>query len=218
MVHKRGLFMMKNKSVKFLIELVNRYNELDSIFPNILDATEELYKTFKNGNKLLCCGNGGSAADCEHLVGELMKGFVLPRCISTELKEKIDDDTLSNSLQYGLPAISLVSQVGLSTAFINDQLPTAVFAQQVLGYGKEGDVLLCISTSGNSLNCVYAAKVAKALGLKVISLTGKKESKLSQLSDTTIKAPAVETFKIQEYHLPIYHAICLALENEFYGD
>lgn len=210
--------MMKNKSVKFLIELVNRYNELDSIFPNILDATEELYKTFKNGNKLLCCGNGGSAADCEHLVGELMKGFILPRHISKELKDKLADDTLSNSLQYGLPAISLVSQVGLSTAFINDQLPTAVFAQQVLGYGKEGDVLLCISTSGNSLNCVYAAKVAKALGLKVISLTGKKESKLSQLSDITIKAPAVETFKIQEYHLPIYHAICLALENEFYGD
>ena len=210
--------MMKNKSVEFLVDLIKRYPILDSVFPSILDATEVLVDCFKNNNKLLCCGNGGSAADCEHIVGELMKGFILPRYISTELKEKIDDDVLSNSLQYGLPAISLVSQVGLSTAFINDQLPTAVFAQQVLGYGKEGDILLCISTSGNSLNCVYAAKVAKALGLKVISLTGKKDSKLSQLSDITIKAPAVETFKIQEYHLPIYHAICLALENEFYGD
>ena len=215
---KRGLFMMKNKSVKFLIELVNRYNELDSIFPNILDATEELYKAFKNGNKLLCCGNGGSAADCEHLVGELMKGFILPRHISKELKDKLADDTLSDSLQYGLPAISLISQTSLSTAFINDQLPTTVFAQQVLGYGKPGDILLCISTTGNSLNCVYAAKVAKALDLKVISLTGGKDSKLSEISDITIKAPALETFKTQEYHLPIYHAICLALENEFYGD
>lgn len=210
--------MMKNKSVEFLVDLVKRYPILDSVFPSILDATESLVNCFKNKNKLLCCGNGGSAADCEHIVGELMKGFILPRYISTELKEKIGDDTLSNSLQYGLPAISLVSQVGLSTAFINDQLPTAVFAQQVLGYGQEADILLCISTSGNSLNCVYAAKVAKALGLKVISLTGKKDSKLSQISDITIKAPALETFKIQEYHLPIYHAICLALENEFYGD
>lgn len=218
MEHKRGQYMMKNKSVEFLVDLVKRYPILDSVFPSILDAAESLVDCFKNKNKLLCCGNGGSAADCEHIVGELMKGFILPRYISTELKEKIRDDTLSNSLQYGLPAISLVSQVGLSTAFINDQLPTAVFAQQVLGYGKEGDILLCISTSGNSLNCVYAAKVAKALGLKVISLTGKKDSKLSQISDITIKAPALETFNIQEYHLPIYHAICLALENEFYGD
>lgn len=218
MERKRGLFMMKNKSVEFLVELVNRYNELDSIFPSILNATEELCKAFKNDNKLLCCGNGGSAADCEHLVGELMKGFILPRHISNELKAKLNDDTLSDSLQYGLPAISLISQTGLSTAFINDQLPTAVFAQQVLGYGKSGDILLCISTSGNSLNCVYAAKVAKALDLKVISLTGEKDSKLSVLSDITIKVPAKETFKIQEYHLPIYHAICLALENEFFGD
>lgn len=218
MERKRGLFMMKNKSVKFLVELVNRYNELDSIFPSILNATDELCQAFKNGNKLLCCGNGGSAADCEHLVGELMKGFILPRSISNELKAKLNDDVLSDSLQYGLPAISLISQTGLSTAFINDQLPTAVFAQQVLGYGKSGDILLCISTSGNSLNCVYAAKVAKALDLKVISLTGEKDSKLSTLSDITIKVPAKETFKIQEYHLPIYHAICLALENEFFGD
>ena len=218
MVHKRGQYMMKNKSVEFLVDLLKRYPILDSVFPSILDATESLVNCFKSKNKLLCCGNGGSAADCEHIVGELMKGFILPRYISAELKEKIGDDTLSNSLQYGLPAISLVSQVGLSTAFINDQLPTAVFAQQVLGYGQEGDILICISTSGNSLNCVYAAKVAKALGLKVISLTGKKDSKLSQISDITIKAPALETFKIQEYHLPIYHAICLALENEFYGD
>lgn len=218
MVHRRGQFMMKNKSVEFLVDLINRYTVLDSIFPNILNATEVLVECFKNGKKLLCCGNGGSAADCEHLVGELMKGFILPRNISNELKEKINDDVLSDSLQYGLPAISLISQIGLSTAFINDQLPTAVFAQQVLGYGKNGDTLLCISTSGNSLNCVYAAKVAKALGLKVISLTGQKDSKLSGISDITIKVPAVETFKIQEYHLPIYHAICLALENEFYGD
>ena len=121
-------------------------------------------------------------------------------------------------LQYGLPAISLVSHTALSTAFSNDQLPEAVFAQQVLGYGMENDILLCISTSGNSKNCILAAKVAKAKELKVISLTGMKDSKLSSLSDVTIKAPEVDTFKIQEYHLPIYHALCLALENEFFGE
>ncbi len=147
-----------------------------------------------------------------------MKGFILPRKLSFDLVEKIDDKKLSNALQYGLPAISLVSHTALSTAFSNDQLPSAVFAQQVLGYAKDNDILLCISTSGNSLNCIYAAKVAKALGIKTISLTGQNDSKLKMLSDITIQVPSFETFKIQELHLPVYHAICLAVENEFYGD
>ena len=217
MERRRGHYMMKS-SLIYIEELINRYPALKICEDSIIESTQLLIKCFANKKKLLCCGNGGSAADCEHIVGELMKGFILPRKISLELKTNIDDEVLSSSLQYGLPSISLVSQVGLSTAFINDQLPAAVFAQQVLGYGVKGDVLLCISTSGNSLNCVYAAKVAKALGLYVISLTGQKDSKLCDLSDITIKVPAVETFKIQEYHLPVYHAMCLALENEFFGN
>lgn len=209
---------MKINSLRHIDILVERYPSLESQKKQIVDSCESLIDSYKNGNKLLVCGNGGSAADSEHIVGELMKGFILPRHLSNDLVKKIDDDVLTNALQYGLPSISLVSQTALSTAFSNDQLPTAVFAQQVLGYGKNGDALLCISTSGNSLNCVYAAKVAKALNMKVISLTGEKDSKLKELSDITIQAPSKETFKIQEYHLPIYHAICLAIENEFYGD
>lgn len=210
--------MMKNSSIRYINDLIDRYTELAFIKDTIICSTEYIIETYKNGGKLLICGNGGSASDSEHIVGELMKGFILPRHLSKDLIDSIDDEVLTNALQYGLPAISLVSHSALMTAFSNDQLPSAVFAQQVLGYGKKGDTLLCISTSGNSQNCVYAAKVARALGLTVISLTGQKESKLSKLSDVTINVPEVETFKIQEYHLPVYHAICLALENEFFGD
>lgn len=210
--------MMKNKTLAHINLLCERYPDLLPIKNSIIEALELLINSYKKGGKLLICGNGGSAADCEHIVGELMKGFILKRELKDDLKKKIADDELSNVLQYGLPAISLVSHTALSTAFSNDQLPEAVFAQQVLGYGMENDILLCISTSGNSKNCVLAAKVAKAKELKVISLTGMKDSKLSSLSDVTIKAPEVDTFKIQEYHLPIYHALCLALENEFFGE
>ena len=170
------------------------------------------------GGKLLIAGNGGSASDSLHIVGELMKGFCNPRKINDELREKIGDEELSNVLQYGLPAISLCSETALFTAFLNDQSADAVFAQGVLGYGKKEDILLLISTSGNSSNCVKAMKVAKALGIKVIALTGKKDSKLSEGADVTIKATETETYKIQELHLPIYHAICLALEQEFFGE
>ena len=210
--------MMKNSSLKHIENLIERYPNLKKCQNSIIDATNLIIDSYKNGCKLLVCGNGGSAADSEHIVGELMKGFILPRKLSNELVEAINDSTLTDALQYGLPAISLVSHTALSTAFSNDQLPTAVFAQQVLGYGKKDDILLCISTSGNSLNCVYAAKVAKAIGVKVVSLTGAKDSKLKALSDVTIQANEFETFKIQELHLPIYHSICLAIENEFYGE
>ena len=210
--------MMKNASLSFITDLIKRYNELSVCENSIKKATEIIINSYKASNKLLICGNGGSAADSEHIVGELMKGFCLPRKISKELEDKINDKELTDSLQYGLPAISLVSHTALSTAFANDQMPTAVFAQQVLGYGKEGDILLCISTSGNSKNCVYAAEVAKALNMKVISLTGEKDSKLKELSDVTIQAPSKKNYKIQEYHLPIYHAMCLAIEYEFFGE
>ena len=209
---------MKNSTRNKINDLISRYSQLNICYDSIISATEILINTYENDGKLLVCGNGGSAADSEHIVGELMKGFALKRKLSANLCEKINDTKLTDSLQYGLPAIALDSHSALTTAFSNDQLPEAVFAQQVLGYGKINDTLLCISTSGNSLNCVYAAKVAKALGMYVISLTGKKDSKLLELSDITIQAPEEETYKIQELHLPIYHAICLALENEFFSE
>ena len=209
---------MKNSTRNKINDLISRYPQLNICYYSIISATEILINTYENDGKLLVCGNGGSSADSEHIVGELMKGFVLKRKLSANLCEKINDTKLTDSLQYGLPAIALDSHTALTTAFSNDQLPEAVFAQQVLGYGKINDTLLCISTSGNSLNCVYAAKVAKALGMYVVSLTGKKDSKLSELSDITIQAPEEETYKIQELHLPIYHAICLALENEFFNE
>ena len=218
MEHKLGLFMMKCKSLEFVKDLIDNYPQLKECEKSIIDSLNILISTYENDGKLLICGNGGSAADSEHIVGELMKGFILPRKIDQKLEKIIGDSELSSVLQKGLPAISLVSHTALSTAFANDNLPTAVFAQQVLVYGKKNDTLLCISTSGNSKNCVYAAKVAKALGINVISLTGKNVSKLEELSDLTIKVPFSETYRIQEYHLPIYHAICLALENEFFSE
>lgn len=209
---------MKDSSKKIIDELINRYPLFYNLRSDLLNAIDMLINSFSNGNKLLICGNGGSASDSEHIVGELVKGFVKKRPISKELKEKIDDKEISDYLQDGLPSIALTVENALSTAFSNDQNPSLVFAQQVNVLGKENDVLLAISTSGNSKNCVYASKVAKAKGLKVIALTGQKDSKLSDLADITIKAPETETYKIQECHLPIYHAICLALENEFFEE
>ncbi len=218
MGHKLGRYMMKNKSEEYLKDLLVRYPELCPCKDDILKAIELIKTSFQNEGKLLLCGNGGSAADCDHIVGELMKGFKKKRTLSKSIIDKINDSNLTNQLQYGLPAISLVSQTALTTAFSNDQMPEAVFAQQVLGYGKKEDVLLCISTSGNSKNCVYAAKVAKILNLRVISLTGNKKCDLQELSDCVIQVPNDVTFRIQEYHLPIYHTICMILEEEFFEE
>lgn len=168
--------MMKNSGLMYIDELMKRYPQLLQCKDSIINAVELLIETYKIGNKLLVCVNGGSASDSEHIVGELMKGFICQRQLSVELASKINDKVLTDALQYGLPTISLVSHTSLSTEFSNDQLPTAVFAQQVLGYGKTEDVLMSISTSWNSLNCVYAAKVAKAIGVKGVSLTGIKDS------------------------------------------
>lgn len=209
---------MKETTLNIIEDLFNNYKELNIVRKEIFEAFNLLKGTFSNGNKLLCCGNGGSAADCDHIVGELMKGFCLPRIINNDLKNKINDNDLSDSLQYGLPAISLVAHSALFTAFCNDQNADNVFAQQVLGYGKENDLLMCLSTSGNSINCVNATKVAKALNMKIISLTGMKDSKLSEISDVCIRVPKIQTYQVQELHLPIYHALCLALENEFFGE
>ena len=168
-------------------------------------------------------GNGGSAADAEHIVGELMKGFKLPRKPETGFAERLVAENqelgsaLAENLQGALPAIALDGHPALSTAYMNDCEPLLRFAQQVNGYGKSGDVFLGISTSGNSKNVLFAATTAHAKGMKVIGLTGAKDSKLKDMSDVCIKAPQTETYMIQELHLPIYHCLCLMLEDRFFA-
>lgn len=205
-------------------QLVERYPSLKGSEKSILEALDVLIECYKSGHKLLVAGNGGSSADAEHIVGELMKGFKNPRKIQKSFvnsAKKYDAkvaEELGEKLQGGLPAIALTNHQGLNTAFINDvdNGGVYIFAQQVSVYGLAGDVFLGISTSGNSKNVYAAAVAAKAKGLKVIALTGEKESKLSSLADVTIKAPSCETFVVQEYHLPIYHFLCLKLEEEFF--
>ena len=207
-----------------LNRLIDRYPKLIVCREDIWRAYELLEEAYSSDRKLLVSGNGGSASDSEHIVGELMKEFKLKRKVygqqAAALKE-IDAElgqTLADNLQGALPAISLTGHSALQTAFMNDAEPELVFAQQVNGYGKPGDVYLGISTSGNSKNVVYAAITAKAKGLKVIGLTGSRESKLSKLADVCIRVPETETYKIQELHLPVYHMLCIAVENEFFGE
>lgn len=201
--------------------LVRHYPDLEDEEQAIWDAFIALKETFENGGKLLLAGNGGSAADSDHIVGELMKGFKrkreLPESTRNQLKDAGDDGYIGEHLQGALPAISLVSQSALMTAFSNDVAADLMFAQQVYGYGKKGDVFWGISTSGNSKNIMNAAIVAKSKGLKTICLTGKDGGKLKNICDITIRAPFDETYRIQESHLPIYHTICIMLEEEFFS-
>ena len=204
--------------------LIERYPKLAVCKDDIKKAYELLEAAYNNGRKLLVCGNGGSASDSEHIVGELMKEFKLKRKVysdqATALKA-IDAElgqVLADNLQGALPAICLTGHSSLTTAFMNDANADLVFAQQVNGYGKSGDVFLGISTSGNSKNVLYAAVNAKAKGLKVIGLTGAKESKLMKYADVCIRVPETETYKVQEYHLPVYHCLCLMLEEKFFGE
>lgn len=209
------------KQLNFLIE---RYPKLAVCKEDIKKAYELLEVAYSNGRKLLVCGNGGSASDSEHIVGELMKEFKLKRKVySDQAAALIEIDSelgqvLADNLQGALPAICLTGHSSLTTAFMNDANADLVFAQQVNGYGKAGDVFLGISTSGNSKNVLYAAVNAKAKGLKVIGLTGAKESKLMKYADVCIRVPETETYKIQEFHLPVYHCLCLMLEEKFFGD
>ena len=205
-----------------LNELVMRYPVLGIVRDDVNKAYSLLEACYENGGKLLIAGNGGSAADAEHIVGELMKGFVKRRPLPKELKRALIDtdpirgSELSEKLQQGLPAIALTNHAALSSAFANDVDGMLSYAQQVNGYGKAGDVFLGISTSGNSENVMYAAVTAKAKGMKVIGLTGRDGGKLAKLADVAIVVPEQETYKIQELHLPIYHALCLMLEDHFY--
>lgn len=205
-----------------LNELLKRYPCLESAKADIQKAEEALITGFKNGNKLLLCGNGGSYADCEHIVGELMKGFLSKRPLTESQKAEmkancpeIDENYLS-LLQRAVPAISLPSFTALNTAFCNDVEPELIFAQSLMGLGKKGDMLMAISTSGNSKNVVATALTAKALGLKTIGLTGKTGGRLKEICDICICVPETETFKVQELHLPVYHYLCASVEKELF--
>ena len=215
---------MKQKSKAILEYLIECYPLLEGCKEDIANAFYILEQAYEAGRKVLICGNGGSAADSEHIVGELMKGFLLKRNISKEQRMKLttafseDGQYLADNLQGALPAISLVSQSSLAYAFINDVSPDMVFAQQVYGYGLPGDVLIGLSTSGNSKNVVNAIKVAKAFGLKTIGMTGEAGGLMKDLCDVAIKAPADETYKVQEYHLPVYHTLCAMIEEGFFGE
>lgn len=198
---------------------VNMLKELFRRYPVLVECKEEIEKacvllidTYQNGGKVLVCGNGGSAADSEHIVGELMKGFLSQRPVKDErIPEK-----LRIGLQGVLPAISLPSQCAILSAFINDVDPEMMYAQLVYGYAKENDLVIGLSTSGNSKNVVNAVEVAKCLGTRTLSMTGSKKSRLSEISDVTIRVPAKETYKIQELHLPIYHYFCAEVEKYFF--
>jgi D-sedoheptulose 7-phosphate isomerase len=217
---------MEKKLQKYIDLLIERYPILKECEQSIIQAYDILEECFFMGHKLLIAGNGGSCADSEHIVGELMKGFKLPRKCSSDFAEKlrsVDEvrgSELAERLQGGLPAIALDGHQGLNTAYINDVQNGGLltYAQQVYGYGKAGDVFLGISTSGNSKNVMNATVVARALGLKVIGLTGKKGGELANVADVAIKVHETETYMIQELHLPVYHALCLMLEERFFEE
>lgn len=214
--------MLSERQQEILKELTDRYPVLLQVRGQILEAYERMADCYEKGGKLLIAGNGGSCADAEHIVGELMKGFVKRRPLPEELRTRLCEESaehgaeLAASLQGSLPAIALDGHPGLSTAFANDVNADMIFAQQLFGYGNEGDVFLAISTSGNSKNINYAVTAAKAKGICIVGLTGKDGGKLGRRADTAIIVPEQETFKIQELHLPIYHALCLMLEERFF--
>lgn len=186
----------------------------------VWEAYELLLGAYKTRNKILVCGNGGNAADAEHMVGELMKGFKRKRELDPVRKETfgaVGEGELAEKLQQAIPALALNSQTALCTAIGNDVGYDMVFAQQVYGYGHAGDVLVALSTSGNSLNVVQAAKVAKVQGLKVLGITGERESSLERYCDLCLKMPTSETYRIQEYALPLYHVLCAMLEERAFG-
>ena len=213
---------MEERQQQQLAWLIKRYPMLEGAKQTIVNAYELLVACYENGGKLLVAGNGGSAADAEHIVGELMKGFKLSRKINLDFASALCTVSpelgpiLAENLQGALPAIALDGHPAFFTAYINDCDPLLSFAQQVYGYGKSEDVFLGISTSGNSKNVLYAAETARAKGMKVIGLTGAKKSKLSVCSDVCIQVPEVETYEIQELHLPVYHCLCLMLEQKFF--
>lgn len=203
--------------------LLHRYPVLMPQEAPIRAAVKAIVESYRQGGKVLTCGNGGSASDADHITGELLKGFGKKRPLSLELREAVgrqfpsEADLICGNLQMPLTSVCLCSHPALSTAFLNDVNPYFVFAQQVLAYGKKNDVLLCLSTSGNARNVIHAAQVARALGLVSILLTGSSGGKLKDLCDVVIQVPADEAYRVQELHLPIYHSVCLAVEETFFS-
>lgn len=194
-------------------QLMEHYPALTVCKADIQKATEQMVLTYQRGGKILLCGNGGSAADCDHIAGELLKGFLSPRTVT----DPSLPDHLREHLQGSLPAISLHSASAALTASLNDLDPQMAYAQLLYGLGKKGDLLIAISTSGNAKNVCNAAELARAMGLSVLALTGESGGRLATLSDVAVRVPARETFLIQEFHLPIYHFLCAAVEKELFG-
>ena len=215
---------MEARLIKHVDLLVNRYPCLKSCQENVIAAYDIMEQAYESDHKLLAAGNGGSAADSEHIAGELMKRFKTPRPIDSSLAHKLEEidkvrgPQLAKNLERSLMAIPLVAHEALSTAYINDVDGYGVFAQQLLGFERPGDVFLGISTSGNSANIMNAAVVARALGIKVIGLTGRDGGELGKFADVSIRVPEDETYMIQELHLPVYHCLCLMLEDRFFGE
>jgi D-sedoheptulose 7-phosphate isomerase len=214
---------LENRLLKHIDLLIERYPVLESVRQDIIKAYLVMEEAYENGGKLLIAGNGGSAADAEHIAGELMKRFKNPRPVTQEFAEKliaIDPErgtALAKNLERGLMAVPLVAHEALTTAYINDVDGLGMFAQQLFGYGRAGDVFLGISTSGNSKNVMNATVVARASGIKVIGLTGANGGELVSVADVSVKVPETETYMIQELHLPVYHCWCLMLEEHFFG-
>lgn len=205
-----------------MANLIERFRELEPIKSNIDLAIEAIINCYKNGNKVLIAGNGGSACDSEHIAGELLKSFVKKRPIKEEIRKELlsmeDGEYIADNLEAPLRAIALTSHMGLSTAYLNDRDPYLIFAQQLLAFGDKGDVFIAISTSGNAKNIIHASKVAKAMGIKIISFTNNNGGKLAEMADIAIKAPAKETYIAQEYHEAIYHEICIRVEEYFFKE
>jgi D-sedoheptulose 7-phosphate isomerase len=212
---------MKNSTYAILTELIERYPALTCVKEDVLSAFDLLKTCYEKGGRVYVCGNGGSTSDAEHIVGELMKCFKKPRAIDEKLAKALAQEgdlglQLLEDLEGGLPAISLCGHPALTFAYLNDTNPMLTFAQQLSVLGKEGDVLFTLSTSGNSKNCVYATVVAKVLNMKTVFLGGGHGGKLKDMADVFVIVPEKETFKVQEYHLPIYHCLCAMLEEEFF--
>lgn len=215
--------VLNNRLIKHLDLLVERYPKLEAAKQDIINAYLLMEECYEHDGKLLIAGNGGSAADSEHIAGELMKRFKTPRPVPPEFAEKLKEidatrgEDLAKNLERGLMAIPLVAHEAMTTAYINDVDGLGIFAQQMYGFGRTGDVFLGISTSGNSKNVMNATVVARALGIKVIGLTGANGGELAEVADVAIKVPETETYMIQELHLPVYHCLCLMLEDRFFG-
>ena len=213
---------MKARTQQLTTEFFSLHPDLSYLEENLSCALGLLLDAFRAGGKLLICGNGGSSADSGHIVGELMKGFLLRRPLSAAEKALFADaygeegTQMAAALQGALPALSLSAHAALATAFGNDVAPELVFAQQAWGYARPGDILLGISTSGNSKNVCAAAMAARVRGARVLALTGQGGGKLAALADCTLPAPETRTFRIQEYHLAMYHYLCAAVESELF--